>query len=192
MQLTKTQNKIEQFAELINKGIESWLEAGKIVAEAIDEDPDFADKVCQKFPHITPEMVLRFEQIGRKKIHPHLLLHDGPGMRKLRCLTYDQQERLLKSGIPVLVHRGESDWDTLNIDPRNINSAQCRQAFNSDGTIRSQASQRAWIEEQKLISEPIKVQCDTPWRIVSGKIVIVEPCTFTTQELSSILSKALS
>lgn len=180
-------NDARKFAELIQQGIDSWVEAGKFAAKKIDEDPGFVDAVCDQFPHITPEMVLRFQQIGLRQIHPHLLLCDGPGPRRLRQLTYELQDKYSKEPVELLVKTGD-DWETLKVDIRNLTPDQAIQVFSRTG-INSHAAQRAILEDRaaKKIAAPVDV--DMPYRITGRKVVVLNPCTFTATDLATMLAK---
>src|SRR5512133_1827607 len=107
-QLTKAQTKAEQFIDLVMKGVECWMQAGELVAAAIDENANFVDEVCDKCPDISPEMVYRVEAIGRKKLHPRLLLNDTPGTRRLRNLPYSLQEKHATEPVRVLLPDGDT------------------------------------------------------------------------------------
>lgn len=176
----------EEFCDLIQRGIECWYKAGKIAAEELDKDPKFAERVASKNPMITEEMVIRFAQVGRKMMHPQLLVDGSPGMRALERLPYALQEKYIKEPVPLLV-KTDGGWDTLSVDVRNLTIAQAKQVFNGHG-VRSESAQRAWLEDQKAKS--IKPSTgNMPYRVVGRQLVILEPCKLTVADMARILAE---
>ena len=181
--LTKNSD-VDAFVALVMKGVEAWIEAGKILVKNIDEDPDFGDKICDKCPDISAEMVCRFEQIGRQELHPRLLLSDAPGIRRLRKLPYDLQEKYVTHPVNMLA----TDGSTINADVRNLTPDQAAQVFKHDG-IRSLAEQRLWIEDTKAKQIAPPTKANLPYRIVGQKLVVVQPCQFNRKELANLLAE---
>jgi hypothetical protein len=186
MKLTKSDAKY--FVDLVFKGIECWIEAGQFVATKIDENPNFVDEVCREFPQLSPEYVIRFEQVGRKKLHPQLILSSAPGARRLISLPYSLQEKHITEPVDVVI-KTDAGWETLKIDIRNLTKDQADQVFERD-SIRSEAAQRAFIEDRAAKRVAPSTNADLPYRIVKNKLVVMEPCTFSASELARILSQA--
>ena len=183
--LTKTKE-IDQFVELVQRGIDAWIEAGEIVAKNMDDDAEWAEKVNAAHPEISIEMLYAFDRVGRKQLHPKLLLSDGPGVRKLRRLPYQMQEKYLNGSVPVLVTTTPGEWDTLQIDIHNLTPSQASQVFDGD-KVRSPQQQRAWIEDQK--AKRVAVTYDEPFRVTGRKLVIMEPCQLSAKQLAQILAQ---
>lgn len=184
IQISKT-NDIDRFFELIQRGVDAWIEAGQIVAENIDKDPDWADTVNTAHPEIGVEMIYAFERIGRKQLHPKLMLSDGPGVRKLRRLSYHQQEKFLNEPLPMLINN-EGSWESLSVDIHNLTKAQADQVFDGD-CVRTLQQQRAWIEDHK--AKRSVLQYDEPFRITGRKLVVMEPCQLSAKQLAQILAQ---
>ncbi len=183
--IATTSQRIEQFASLVQAGIEAWYQAGQIVAQAVDEDDDFIEKLCARHPEFTPDFVRRFEQIGRKLIHPRLLISDAPGCRRLARLGYPIQERALQKGVEVLVRSGNG-WDTINVDVVNLTKEQAQQVFAHDH-VRSAAEQRAYIESQQTFRMAPRIAPEESFMIVRGTLVVNKSCSFTKTDLTRIL-----
>lgn len=97
---------------------------------------------------ISAVLVRRFEKLGRGQVIPQFMLYwDKPGVKKLRRLTPDLQDKYLKEGIEVLVDQGQH----LLINPIHMSNLQAKQVFDCD-EIRSLSAQRAWIESEKTSS----------------------------------------
>lgn len=185
MQITPKED-IRRIYELIVQGINAWLEAGELVARAVDDDPEFIDKFCDKHQDISPETMVRFELIGRKKLHPQTLIHDSPGMRRLRRLPFSLQEKYVATPIPVIVKQ-ERGYETLKVDVRNLTPEQALQVFESGG-VRSESAQRAWIEDRLASRMAPPVDADRPYRITGRKVVVMQPCTLSARDVALIMA----
>lgn len=178
-----TKSDAELFIDLVMRGTECWLQAGEIVARNMDANPHFIDEVCDKCPDLSPETVVRFAQIGRKQLLPKLLISDAPGVRRLRKLPYALQQKYSSDPIPVVIASG----DVLTVDVRNLTPDQAAQVF-ADDRIRSEAEQRAWMEDKKAKTAVHRQSVDSPYRIVGKKLVIVQPCQLTSRDLARVLA----
>ena len=178
---------INAFAACIVDGIESWVKAGEIVAELLAADPDAIDDICTAIPGLQRDVVYRFEAIGRKEIHPRLLLSDAPGIKKLASMPYSVQEAYIDNPISVTV-ACNGNADVLLVKAESLTSDQCRQVF-AKNHVRDAGEQRAWIESERqkksIASESPEV---LPYSVVGGKVTFRRNCTITKREMKQILS----
>lgn len=174
---------IERFVVLFQRGYDAWIEAGKVVAAALEDDPDFADKVHAEHPEISVDTVYAFDRLGRKELHPKLLISDSPGAKKLRRLPYSLQEKCIDNPVPLLI-KTEKGWEILNASVFNLNSEQANQVFDADG-IRPEAAQRTWLESK---SSKAIVQIDEAYRVSGRKLIVMQPCQFTAGQLARLLA----
>lgn len=184
MNVTK-QDAIQEFQALVSQGIEAWLKAGQIVAAQIDEDPAWLDK-CSTRTRLSSETILAFDQIGRRKLHPRLMVSDAPGVVALRRLPYSVQEKHIAEPVELLVS-SDGKWETLLVDVHNLTRLQAKQVFDKD-KVRSSAAQRAWIEGETLKRTVPEVPDQCPYRIVKRTLVIQEPCQLTARDLARLLA----
>lgn len=182
-----TTTNIDKFIELVLKGVECWYQAGVLCAAEIDKNPNFIEEVCKRCPELSEETVLMFERIGRKMVHPKLLIMDGPGPRKLRHLPYQLQEKYLAKPLKVLV-QVNGKYESTNIGLMNLTTLQADQVFDGDKE-RNEAAQRAWIESRAMKKFAPPKRINDPYRIVHDKLVIMEPVTLTRREVADILCK---
>ena len=175
-------DEIAEFTTLIAAGVEAWLRAGEIVVRSLDADPEWIDKVCLRCPEITPETVLAFDRVGRKKLHPRLLLSNKPGAARLRSLPIELQEKYLVAPIPVLIKNGAKVED-LAVSVWNLTVEQCRQAFDGD-SLRSLGAQRAWLESRQPSGLPLEVS--EPYRIRGHMLEVMEPCRISVKKLLAL------
>lgn len=184
-EIAKTNQDIQKFAELVSAGIESFVEAGKIVSRNLDADPEFADKIHAAHPSISVDMVYSFDRIGRGELHPKMLVSNQPGIKKLRRLPFRYQEKYADEPVPLLIKNGNS-WETLQVSVYNLTPEQARQVFDADG-VRTEAAQRAWIEAAKAKAAPISI--DEAFRVVGRTLVVMEPCKLTARQLAGLLAQ---
>ena len=175
----------QNFVELVLKGMEAWTKAGEIAARAAEDDPEFVDNVCDAHPDFTPEFVKRFVLIGQKKLHPQLLINESPGVRRLRRLPYEVQEKHAHDPVALLI-KTEKGFDTIQVDVRNLTPDQAGQIFSDDG-VRSEAGQRAFLEDKfaKRMAPPVK--SNLPYRVSGKKLIVLVPCQFDKRELTKLL-----
>ena len=189
---TNTTQIAKRFSELIKAGVNAWLEAGRLVAEGMEHDPEFADRLVELVPGLTYETVMRFNAIGTGVALPEVFLHaDRPGIRRLARLPVEVQRKLLSSPISTLVRDDTSGgWGTLQIDVLNLTTAQSHQVFGSDG-IRSEAAQRAWLEDRATREKMSETVITQPYSIRGRKFHVNGTGSFTlsAKELAQILAK---
>jgi hypothetical protein len=180
----KKNDTIERFMELFQKGYEAWVEAGKLVSEQLETDPDFAEKVHDAHPEISCDIIYAFDRLGRKELYPKLLISDSPGAKRLRRLPYSSQEKYCKEPVPLLI-RNEKGWQTLNTSVFNLTPEQAAQIFDGE-SMRTEAEQRAWVENKATKS---LVQIDEPYRVSGRKLIVIQPCQFTAGQLARVLAE---
>jgi len=179
----KIDKEAAQIIDLINRGIQCWTDAGKLLAKNMDEDPEFIEKICDFCKDISPEALYRLEQVGRGQLHPTLLLNDTPGVRRLRRLPYSLQKKHATEPLTVIISGGE----TLEIDVRNLTPGQAAQVFTRD-SIRTPAEQRAFIEDRAVMCQAVSTG-GLPYRIVGKTLVVLTGCKFTTSDLAGIIAR---
>jgi hypothetical protein len=184
MQMTKPQTQIEQFIKLFTQGLEAWVEAGKLVAAALEQDPEWAEKVHAAHPEISEDVIYAFDRIGRRELHPKLMLSDSPGAKKLRKLPFSIQQKHADAPVPVLIKSG-GKIETLEVSVFNLTSDQANQVFDESG-VRPVAAQRAWIEDR---ASKAMVIVDEPYRVVGRTLVVMNPCKLTAKQIAGLLAQ---
>lgn len=180
---------INDLVEAITQGIEAWQRAGEIVVKLMDEGGMTIEEISETSKFLAPAIIRRFEQLGRKRICAPLLVASYPASRPISSLSYADQERVLESGVEVLLPT-PGGIEALVISPENLTPLQCRQVF-AKGQIRSIAAQRAFIESEKTEAQ-IKggmAEVEEPYRIRGKSVYISRPCSMTARQLATILSQ---
>jgi len=187
MTLATQQSKIQEFAELCQKGIDAWTRAGEIIVELVEADPQVFDKIIEFNPNMDAGILGKFEMMGRKVLHPKLLLNDSPGFDALSEMPYSVQERFLISPIPLIVET-ETGTDVLMVDAKNMTRNQTRQVFGK-GRIRTEGEQKAWLMDQRAKKAK---PCGTnipAWIIRGGRVQFNEGATLSAGELATIITQ---
>ena len=182
---SEANQKIQQFIELFKEGIAAWIKAGEILVELVESDPHTYDYIIQQCPQLNAGILGRFEQMGRKTLHPQLLLTASPGFAKLTRLPMSMQERYIDEPIVMVVHTGDGGTDTLLVAAKNMTKEQANQAF-APGRIRTEGEQKAWLVQN--LSNASKPVMKTPWQI-RGHKVLINGVEFTRRELAGILAQ---
>jgi hypothetical protein len=177
---------VDRFIQSVLGAMANLQEAGEIAAQAIDQDQDWPDKVVDKCPDMTIAFIRKIEAVGRKKLHPRLVVNESPGVRRLARLPYSLQEKYSVNPVPLLINKN-GNWETLQVDVRNLLPDQARQVFSDDG-LRDSSGQRAWIEDKatKQVAPPAT---GIQYQIRGRKVRFLEPAEYSASELASILAR---
>jgi hypothetical protein len=158
-----------------------------MLVEMVEEDPHVYDYIIQQCPTLNAGILGRFEQMGRKILHPQLLLSASPGFSKLSKLPFSMQERYLSEPVPIIVHT-ENGPDVLLVETKNMTKEQANQVF-APGRIRTEGEQRAWLMQQRSnAAKPVGSNV-APWSIKGGRVVFVAGATLSAGELATIITQ---
>ena len=185
--LANQKAQIETFIQHFRRGVEEWITAGEILVQMVEEDPYVYDYIIAQCPQLNAGILGRFEQMGRKTLHPQLLLTASPGFAKLQRLPYSMQERYIEEPVPVIVHTDDGT-DVLLVKAKDMTKEQAAQVF-APGRIRTTGEQKAYLVQQashRAIDK--KDAVEKPWKI-RGHRVIINNVEFTRKELYAILSQ---
>ena len=187
-ELAKTYDEIiGEFKDAITNGINGFVKAGEIYVKAIDQDPEYADKMQLEFSDIVPAKAWKqFEAIGRKWIHPKLILGGMSDAKKtniVKRLPYSLQNRVFDGEkFPLLIAGG----DVLEVSILDASSEQTMQLCG-EGNMRTLREQKAYIENSKL-REDLKPQ-ELPYYVQKGKVIFRKNTEITRAELKQLLTQ---
>lgn len=187
MTITQQHSKIKEFADLCQKGIDAWTRAGEIIVELVESDPKVFDKIIEFDPNLDAGILGKFELMGRRVLHPHLLINDSPGFSGLADMPYSVQERFIKEPIALIIET-EKGTDTLLVDAKNMTRSQSRQVFGK-GRIRTEGEQKAWlIDKRSKKAKPCGTNIPA-WTIRGGRVLFNEGATLSAGELATIITQ---
>lgn len=187
MDAITTTRYIEQFKNAFSSGIDSIVNASQIYVKAIDEDITIKDRFRDEFADIISSSAWSgFEAVGRKWMHPKLLMGGGGRYSsQIKRLPYSDQEQIFNGTRYELL---TADGDTLRVDVRSITPEQAEQLFDRSH-IRSLSEQKAWLEARKNMpkkSEEVEVM---PYSITDGKVYFRKGTSLTRTELKRLLQE---
>ena len=172
-----------KFSAAFQKGLNGIQEAAEIYVAAIDKDPEIKKAFIKQFNHmITPPTWRSLELIGRKQVHPQLMLSGAANARYIKRLAYSDQEKILAG------ERYECllpDGDRILVDLRTVDRKTADQIFCFDH-IRTISDQKLWLEQR--IPKKVEAAKNPNYEIVhAGKTVrFLRPCVYTKKELEII------
>lgn len=177
-------NQINAFAKLVNEGIKKWQQAGTLLVDMADKDPSVYTKIVKAHAFISLDMLMAFEKIGRKQLHPLLLLSDSTAARKVASLPYRDQKEIVENGVYVLDPKTKRGVKKSLDD---ITSNEVRLVFDG-GKLRS-------VEEQATLKKEIEdkwnaFEQERSKRFIvneDGSITFFQDCTFTRSQLEEII-----
>ena len=179
-------NYIEEFALAFKAGVDGICKAAEIYVKVLTESPERIDDFRNAFVDTIPMSAWKgFEAVGKKSLHPSLLLGGGgPNSARIKGLPYSDQERVFSGHKFVLL---TSDDSRLKVDLRHVTRDQAKQIFAEDH-IRSEPEQKLWLEREKTrASMPGGAVREVPYTISGGKVIFKSKAVITKEELKRIL-----
>lgn len=179
---------ISKFQKAFRAGIEGIVEAAEVYVAAIDDNPANADKFRDHFADmIPPSAWANFEAVGRKWMHPRLLLGGVADRKKnsiIKKLPYSTQERVFnRERFPLLLDNGH----TLEVDLLEATPEQAEQICDGS-TVRPVSAQKAWKESRAVVEKEEKSE-SLPYTIKDGKVCFRRNTTLSRTELKRILAE---
>jgi hypothetical protein len=187
--LTSQSSRITAFIDLFKVGVDSWIKAGEILVELVEEDPHSYDYIIQQCPQLNAGILGRFEQMGRKSLHPQLLLTSSPGFARLQKLPYSLQERFIEEPIALIVHT-EQGTDVLLVKAKDLTKEQAAQVF-APNRLRTEGEQKAWMIQQQSNAARSSPTNNTAaaWRIKGGRVEFTAGASLSAGELATIITQ---
>lgn len=180
------ETEINEFLSLFKQGYDAWVKAGEILVQMIDRDLDVIDVILDRYPDLNAGILRQFEKMGRKQLHPLLLLESTPGEARLARLPYSEQVRHIDKPVEIIVET-EAGPDTMSVQTKHLTRLQAEQVFAKDH-VRNLAEQRAWLMDRRERSVTDALQTH-PWRIVGRNHVEVAGVRLTRKQVLEILKE---
>ncbi len=177
---------VNELKNLVYEGLECWSKAGKVLVSLLD-DHGYTYAQLQKECGIDASILSRFEMIGRRQLHPPLLVHTSAGHRQLAKAPYSTQVKYCDEPVEVLVLR-DGQPDVLCVKVGDLTTDQCRQVFGKDGNVRDIPAQRAYLASKNAKS-PSPDAWDTPYAVKGKNVVVSRPCTLDAKTLANLLAR---
>lgn len=176
----KISNEARKFGDLVQAGVEAWVEAGKLLVTRTTADPTFPRQVIAACPAITEETLAAFRRIGQGLVLPTLMLSDSrPGVKALLSRPIIEQEKFDREPVPVLQKIDRQNWETVELPVRDLSRAQSQQVFGPQG-LRSIAAQKMWLLNREKTTPK-------PWEIIGDNVLFRKGCYLSAREIEKIL-----
>lgn len=183
---------VSEFRNALQSGIDGFVRCGEIYVAAIDADANAATTFSTEFADVVPaNMWSNFEAIGRRWMHPRLLMGGMSDRKKaaiVKRLPYSTQERIFSHDrFELLVGAG----DTLRIDVMDATLDQMDQLFDGS-SVRNLSAQRAWLESKKTAQKTSALTLavdEMPYTISDGYVVFRKGVKLTRAEVKRLLTE---
>ena len=176
---------VAEFKKVFSGAIEGIVKASEIYVKAIDENPLNKVKFIESCSDFIPtDAWAGFEAIGRRWMHPKLLMGGGGKYSKnIKKLPYSDQRQIFEGArFDMLTSSGE----ILKVDVRQIEPAQAEQMFDKSH-IRSVAEQKAFIESRKPDKPSNSVE--VPYTFVRNGVHFTKDTVVNKEQLRRILQE---
>lgn len=170
-------NKVDEFGDLLKKGMEYIKKACEVYVQAITEDPNLLEEFKTKYPEVSMSAWADIEAVGRGTLSQGLLFKASSGYNRLKKLPLSLQQKYINGTVELLIEGGES----LKVKVEALTTDQARQVF-SRTHVRTLGEQRAYLESKRSKNK-LK-----PYKIIDKKLV-VKRVEFTIEELEDILKE---
>jgi len=184
-ELTK-RDYVQEFRKAFSAGIDSIVEASGIYVAALDENSQNAALFQEAFGDLIPASAWgSFEAVGRKWMHPKLLLNAGGKYSgKIKRLPYSTQEAIFEGmRFDLLTRTG----DTLKVDVMECTPDQVEQLIDGSN-LRNVSAQRAYLESQKTTPKSEDVE-PMPYVIYKGKVIFRRGTSMGRREIVRLLKE---
>jgi len=181
--------RMADFRTALQQGIEGIVKASEIYVAALDDDPQNADRFRDEFASWVPATTwAQFEAVGRKLMHPRLLMGGVSDYRKstlIRRLPYSMQERVFgRERFELLTKSGS----TLKVDLLEATPEQAEQLCDGS-SIRNLSAQKAWLESRAAAAASVVEPAELlPYIISQGRVVFRRGCTLSRAEVKRLLT----
>jgi hypothetical protein len=187
-------DRMAELQRLVMVGIDSWIEAGKIVVEEMAKNPNFpSDVEAYTQGQIKADIIKQLQKVGLKLISPKLVaLYNGSkASQKLSQLPVQLQEKYLGEPFDVLTYNDQTKtYQNIKVKHEHLTGFQIRQVFYGN-TVRSVAAQEAWIKSGKTVRHTTEVKVKAEYVVCGGEITFRKGSKFKLDDLVKILSSHL-
>jgi len=173
------EKEIEAFRHLYDQGIQSMVQAGKLLAEMSDRDPNLFDKLVKRFPDLTYERLQLLVEVGLGNVNPQHLINSSYVSHKLLQMPPKVQREIESHPVPVLTHRE----DAFFVEHKNMDDLSRREV---DLVFDTASGQIRPLDEQQAILSDRKKKQDQRYAFDGDSIVFYGRCWFSLPELEDL------
>jgi len=164
---------------------EHYLRAGKLIASAVDRQPDFIESIWRDAPGIPKDAWRKLELAGRGRLIKDLILDCSPGAIKLCGYKVEMQEKLYKNPVSVAkLTNGGVIFETKPIS--HLSEEEARIKFGPTGP-RNDDEMIALLQQRQQRERAATLR----YRIADGKIRFLGSPEFEIKPLIELLKQVL-
>lgn len=106
---------IEVFIDHLRLGINGLCVAGSILVKLLEKDNHVFSKIMDKHPWVTMDCLMTLLNIGKRRLHPEVLLQSARVQKSLLELPYEKQEEILKNAHKISKLKEEASGEMRKI-----------------------------------------------------------------------------
>lgn len=173
---------IDQLIALIKKGGECYLQAGELLVQMVEEDASVYEQIIAQNSAITPQMLDRLWAIGKKQLHPDLLLMRCAGAELAVTLPYKEQVKLLHEPIRIAI----KSKGRITVESKNLSELK-----KCEAELVIKGRKIVDVEDQiKELTNKAPVKVPKRYQINdNGTITFFRDTTFTRGQLEEIMNE---
>lgn len=146
--IKKLTPEIQSFLAEVQRGVDAWVSAGKILVALIDKDENIFETIIAH-SDLKYEHLLTFERIGRGELYPRLLLDESHAAKRVidLGLPYEKQVEICEKPFAVATVR---DGKVVTVQKRlnELTRAEAALALTFTG-VRPVKEQVEMVQEKK-------------------------------------------
>lgn len=173
---------VTTFMTLLDDVANKLMELARFVADELDKDQRFVERVVEAYPKVSETFVMRLYAVGKGALVRELMFNESHGGRGLMRMPLAIQEKYVAEPIEIAV----SEDDTVLVDVDSMSKPQVKLVFDTGGRrLRSLNEQR-----RLLVADRLKVKFAPPkYRITKSGDLVVNGVILTKQEVLKIAAE---
>jgi hypothetical protein len=136
----------------IELGISFWEDAGELAVKLKEKHEDFFVQVADRHEWVTIEMLNTLEAIGRKTLHPRLLLAPKFTLSQFASLSYAEQKYAVENPLAVAERTPANGYHWHHRNVNELTPAEVKQVVG-EGRLRDRKAQEAFLTKQDVVAE---------------------------------------
>jgi hypothetical protein len=179
------QKQIEAFQNALQSARDGLRDAGRILCEILDAEPNAFEMILASVPGITLNSLETLERIGRGRLEPRLITDPSPAAERAirKAIPIDQQKRLLEMPQEVVAR----DNGGFRVKQKRIDEMTYKDAhiLIGDDGIRDVDAQKAILLDENRR----KAESSLRYEIRGDKVTFHADVTLTWSELLELAEK---
>lgn len=181
---TQIQNKMEMLDGILKRTTASILEAGKLMVEMINEDPENYNRIKARYG-FSDYVMERFQNIGLGRINPELALKNSPAAAMIERLPRAEQDRIIERGVEVVQSVVDGKPEVQVIPYNELTHRDAAFALGG-GKVKSVEEQAKKLEEKIIV---ISQKEQAPYEIIGDDVIWFHDAKFKLLDLEALVER---